>query len=94
MPVTTTGAVAVKSSLPLDPLYPESFHGALVQLRENATVNGLDLLVAHVLNRLPLASDAAEVRVEPIVPRPRGIPVRDDIFLLVQVDGLATLWTE
>lgn len=94
MPVITTGGAEVKNSLPLDPLYPESFHGAVVQLREDAPVNGLDLFVAHVLHRLPLASDAAEMRVEPIVPRPRRIPVRDDIFLLVQIDGLATLWTE
>jgi hypothetical protein len=53
-------------------------------------VNGLDLHIAHVLNRPLLASDAAQVSVEPIVPRPRGIPVRDDVLVLIQVDTFVT----
>lgn len=76
--------------LPVDSLYAESFHSSVVQLRENAPVNGLDLHIAHVLNRLLVASDAGEMSVEAIVPRPRGIPVCDDVLVLVQVDTFVT----
>ena len=57
-------------------------------------MNSLDLHIAHVLNRLPVGSDATKMRVEPIVSRPRRVSVCYDVFVSIQVDALVTLWTE
>ena len=57
-------------------------------------MNSLDLHIAHVLNRLPVTSDAAKMSVEAIVPRSRGIPIRDHVFVSIQVDAFATLRTK
>lgn len=82
------------SRLLVDSLYAEPLQGSRVEFRENAPVNGLDLHIAHVLSRLPVSPDAAEMRIEPVVPRPRRISIYDHVFLFFQVYALVTLWTE
>jgi hypothetical protein len=57
-------------------------------------MNSLDLHIAHILNRLPVTSDAAEVSVETIVSRSRSIPICDHVFVSIQVDAFATLRTK